>query len=221
MKTKNSKEQLIKEFNQVFENQKEQIKQYLHKKLKISENSGIIARGFYTPEELLDKIYLDSIEQIMQGDYSHNLKILLFRNTISTINEKLKEEKLFVNKINTDKILNKEINSLKENVTADGDGDLVLEDELSDISYHLHDYDNKIFLFDNQTQEKINKDLLDPNNTISSKTKYKNLPSFLKTIFELSIFGNLDASEIASTLDVDIYSVQKAMKYLKIKFVNQ
>lgn len=90
---------------------------------------------------------------------------------------------------------------MDEKFTRDGDGDLVMLEELDDISYSKQDYTlADVFIADEEADfiEKLSAKLTEEQIQQQIKSALFLLPFQLRTIFELSVNQQFDTEAIAS-----------------------
>ena len=216
MKANTEEKEKILKLHKTFNDLKPKLINYIGRKLNLGIKNKIIEKGFYSIEGILDDIYLMSFDELEENPAAFNPKISLFKNTIDRLNEIMNKGKLFNQNIPVDKLLEQEIADLRENFTADADGDLIPEDELTDISYHLKDYDEKIFLTDDQSSKEINSDMEKYDRILLRNKRIDKMGSLTKTIVELAILGNLSSRDISEVLNVNIDDIEFVFKQLKI-----
>ncbi len=216
MKSSKIDREKLLELNKTFTDLKLKLINYIGRRLNSGIENKIIKKGFYSVEGVLDEVYLMSFDELEENPENFNPKISLFKNTIDKLNEILKSAKIFSHNVRVDKLLEQELMGMKENFTTDADGDLIPEEELTDISYHLKENDEKVLLTDNQTNKDIGEDLDDYDSALLQSERFENMGSLSKTIVELFVFGNLTTREIADVLDINIDDIQFILKQLKI-----
>jgi len=121
-----------------------------------------------------------------------------------------------------------EWDEMEEKFTTDGDGDLIMFDELDDISYHKKDYILKnIFLEDNQDE---NMAKLDQDIRASEIQKHINmvlfkLPRPVQKVYELFTVHQFNIPEIAkiqNRTEVEINALlNAALKSLKLSILGR
>ena len=216
MKASQIGKEKILELHKSFIDLKPRLINYIGQKLNHGIKNGIINKGFYSIEGLLDDIYLTCFDDLEENPSAFNPKISLLKNTIDKLNQILKSGKILSGNIAVDKLLEQEIIDLREKFTTDADGDLIPEEELTDISYHLKDYNDKVLLMDNQTGEKVNEDMENIDTALLQNESFNKLGSLIKTIIELAVFGNLSYMEIAEVLNLNEDDIKFIIEQFKI-----
>ena len=170
-------------------------------------------------------VYLSAFENLQENISEKDLKTLLFRKTISKFNEILEKENRMRKRIPVDLILKEELDLLKEDFSVDGNGHLVLIEELPDISYHQKDFKPKHYILDSDAEKEIVSALELDNSILNDSIKREKLantyfliPPTSKTIFELYVFGNQDEEAIAEILKVEKDQVSTTITKVVEKF---
>jgi DNA-directed RNA polymerase specialized sigma subunit len=128
-------------------------------------------------------------------------------------------------RVSIDLILKEELELLKEDFTVDADGDLVLIEELPDISYHQKDFKPKHYIIDKEAEKEIVSTLELDESILKSDEKRKKLantyflvPPTSKTIFELYVFGKQNEESIAEILKIEKDQVSTTITKVIEKF---
>ena len=217
MNKDNINRQQLLALNKTFEELKGKLTNYIGRVLHLAIRDKHIKKGFYSVQGILDEIYLMAFDDLGEHPEGFNPKVSLFRNAVNKMNTLMQRESIFKGQIPVEKLLGEELRSLEEKPTADGDGDLVLEEELPDISYHLEEDNEKIYLMDDHTREEIKADLEQYDKTLA-KGQIKGRPGALTaTIVELRLLGHLTNEEIAEVMDVSPENIQTMAERLEIE----
>ncbi len=180
---------------------------YIAQRLHIEERKGTIRKNFYKPDDILDEVILEIYNKISQECTEEKLKQELFRAAINKLNSIAKRE--VKEKISFDELIDRELEELEEKFTVNADGELVLTEELDDISYHQQDYELHYIFVDNDIErnllplldKKVSEELSESQRNAFWKL-YSILPAQSKTIIELHVFAGLSGDEIAPILEV-------------------
>ena len=135
------------------------------------------------------------------------------------------KEKWHKNSISTKVILEEELRLLEENFTIDAGNDLIMDEELEDISYHQKDHTSHL-LSNEGYQENVLEFLEIKDNAIFEKEENKTtlqkmydlLPLQTSNVMDLYILGKLNLREIANILEVDILEVKRIIDFVKENF---
>ena len=193
---------------------------YVKHRLYTAEVSGIIPHNMYKSNEMVDdaivKLYED-IEGRTMNDKS--LKLKLFSLVSQRLDELFKKEAFHKDTVSTSQILKRELHELESNFEMDLDDDLLMPDELDDISYHQNDNKKPAFLYNDAEQNIIQVlDLRDTRIDLSEDKRiilnkiYNWLPFETSNILDLFVFGKLTYEEIAIVKDVSTQEVKKSIQ---------
>lgn len=198
------------------------LKKFASSKLKLAENEGLIDKGFYDTNEILDEVFLEVFKIYSNDIDEKQLCQTLFLRTIQKINHKIEKENQFAEDLNIDTILKEELNLLKEDYSIEADGDYIFDEDLDDISYKQNRFNPAHFILDQPMELEItgklemsdNSLFSDRNRTLFGASFYT-LPPISKNIIELYVFGNQDILEISETLKVSEEMVRKVIDRVK------
>ena len=202
-----------------------EVRKFISSSLKTAENEGKLDRGYYDPEGILDEVYLAIFSEFDPEWDKKMLRYLLLKKAVDQLDEKKALEASTPASVSTGDLLKEELDRLREDFTTDGDGDLILNTELDDISYKQdRRYRTEIYM-DGTTEKSILEKLkLDSAFQLSSERRasfgylYNTIPQISKTIFELHVFADQSASEIALILDIEEEKVRRVMKVVTERF---
>ena len=198
------------------------LKKFAASKLKLAEKEGLIDKGFYDANGILDEVFMEIFKIYSNDIDERQLRQTLFLRTIQKINQKIEKENQFADDINIDTILREELNLLKEDYSVEADGDYIFDEDLDDISYKQKSFQPAEFILDQPMELEITGklDLGEPS-LFSDRTRalfgatFYTLPPISKNIIELYVFGNQDILEIAETLKVSEDMVRKVIYRVK------
>lgn len=222
--TKEEKKHL--EFNKKVLSAVEHLHPYVKHRLFIAETSKIVPKNMYKTNGLIDdaivKLYEEYGEKIID---STELKLKLFKLVDKRLDELFKNEEWHLDTMSTSRILNKELKQLEEKFMLDAEEDLIMSDELDDISYHQKDTQKEIFLYDDAEQNIIKTlDIYDIRNELNTEKRkvlnriYSWLPQEMSNMVDLYIFGKLNFQEIGIVRDIDASEVKATITFVKKSF---
>ncbi len=195
---------------------------YVKHRIYIAETSGILPKNMYSSNGIID----DSIIELYSNGFNIEseamaIKLELFKIVDNYMNDLFKKEAFHKNTISTDTILQDELSKLGEDYTIDGDLDLVLNTELSDISYH-QDHSNHLYLYEDK-ESSILKAFELEDLSASQPPKlfgrfYHWLPINVSNIVDLYIFGKLNFEDIATIKNVETTRVELIFDKVKKSF---
>lgn len=198
------------------------LKKFAASKLNLAEKEGLIDKGFYDANEILDDVFMEVFKFYLNDLDEKKLRQILFLKTIQKINHKIERENQFAEDINIELILKDELNLLKENYSVEADGDYIFDEELDDISYKQNSFNPAHFILDQPMELEITGKLdLSDNQLFSDRNRalfgasFYTLPPISKNIIELYIFANQTVAEISETLNVTENTVSKVIERIK------
>lgn len=195
---------------------------YVKHRLYIGESTGILPKNMYFSNGIIDegivKVYENGFD--IDAD-AMEVKLKLFEFVDKDLDELFKKEAFHKDTVSTNKILEEELDRLKEDYTIDADLDLVLNTELNDISYQ-QDNAEHIFVYDDNYSEVLNAFDVKDMSTIKSKnllgSLYSWLPTMAADIIDLYSFGKLTFEEIAKIKHIEVEKVEKIFDAVKKSF---
>jgi len=199
---------------------------YVKQRLKVAESLGIIPKNMYRSNEIIDDVVLEIYENKTDKKIDINqLKLMMF----SILNKKLfklfKNEEWHKNSISIKILLDEELALLEEKFTIDSGFDLIMNEELEDISYHQHD--GEPHLLESDAIQFDIADFLDLKDKSFFKDKgkqnlvlkmYGELPLQSSNIVDLHVLGKLKLDEICKILVLHITEVEKVITFVKDNF---
>lgn len=205
------------EFNKKVIAATQHLQAYVKHRLYIAESTKIIPKNMYKSNDIIDegiaKFYENGYN--IDADASH-IKIELFKIVDTDLDELFKNEAFHQNTMSTNAILEDELDGLDEQFTIDEDFDLIMNDELSDISYHQDLKDKHVFIYDD------NNNLLENTFEISDISTKRNkhllgkyytwLPLRVSDIVDLFAFGKLSFEEIATVKNIEVKRVERILQ---------
>ncbi len=202
---------------------------YVKQRIRVAENLGIFPRNMYKSNEIIDEVVLKVYEEGLHKSLNQDdLRIAMFKLTFERMNELLESEEWHKDSISTKLILEDELKQLEENFTMDADNDLIMNEDLDDISYHLNDKESPSLPYDEEEEgvkvlfglDKSESDSFWQDRTEIRKLYYK-LPLTTSNIVDLYILGKLSFAEIATILKTEIAEVKEIVNFVKETFRKQ
>ncbi|HHB79556.1 MAG TPA: hypothetical protein ENK85_10025 [Saprospiraceae bacterium] len=214
-----------KHFNEVLGKILLGVKKYIQGHLSRAVGNGQIPHKKYKPEDLMDELYLATYEHIHKMDDS-DLVNWLFQKSDELLAKVIKEESFqqeFVK--NVDALTKPEWDEMDEKITRDADGDLVMDEELDDISYPKNDYVlADVLVRDNEKDlyEKLNKELTPKEIHRQINITLHHLPVLLQSIYDLAVIYQFTPEEIAQIKQLPVDEVRQhlaqAKKAIRLRF---
>ncbi len=199
---------------------------YVKQRIRVGENLGIFPKNMYRSNGIIDEVVLKVYEKGLQEDVdSDELRMIMFDLANGNLKTLFEKEKWHKNSISTKFILEEELKQLEENFTMDAGNDLIMNEELDDISYHQNDHERPELPYDD-TQDivlaflEINDAALFENykNKNMLEKMYDLLPVQTSNVVDLYILGKLNLQEIATILKIEIVEVKRIIDSVKETF---
>jgi hypothetical protein len=202
---------------------------YVKQRIRVAENLGIFPRNMYKSNEIIDEVVLKVYEEGLHKSLNQDdLRIAMFRLTFDRMNELLESEEWHKDSISTKLILEDELKQMEENFTMDADNDLIMNEDLDDISYHLNDKEGVSLPYDEEEEGVKVLFGLDTSETDGFwqdrkeiRKLYYKLPLNTSNIVDLYILGKLSFAEIASILKTEMAEVKEIVNFVKETFRKQ
>ena len=206
-----------------------QIRQYVNTQLNTSIRKGNFSKNKYKADDIIDQLFIEIYDHIEEVKQEKDFYLWLFKKTntlLDDINVEEEFDDIFFK--NIDDYSKPEWDAMQEKYSTDGDGDLLMIEELEDMSYNHNDYTlNHVFIEDNEKDlvKKIDKDLSDEDIKKHINMVLHNLPYAMRNVFELATNHDLKLEEIAqirnSTLEEVEQLLKDAKKALQLSFFNR
>lgn len=196
---------------------------YVKHRLYVAESTRILPKNLYCSTGIIDDciITLYEKENNFEAD-ANSIKLKLFETVDDFLETLFVKEAYHQKTISTSTILEDELRRLEESFTIDADLDTMMLEELDDISYHQHDDDFEVFVFEDHNSKIVNAlelDTLSNQNNRKMVDKFYNwLPIRVANIVDLYTFGKLSFKEIASIKHIEVKRVEKILKEVKKQF---
>ena len=215
-----------KEFNKILENYLPKLERYIKHRIRFYEIKKKLPVNFYSPTDILADVYLKIYEKFDAIENENQLRVELFKLADTILESIVEKENQIRNKIPINEILKEEISILKEQLTANADGEPVLINDLTDedISYMQKEFKPRVFLFDFDATAEFAKSLgLNPDDFRDEKLRalfgniYGQLPETIRRILDLNSLGGLSVGEIAEITGIKPDEVEKVLVEIKEK----
>ncbi|WP_299519018.1 hypothetical protein [Winogradskyella sp.] len=195
---------------------------YVKHRIYIAETTGILPKNMYSSNGIIDECIIELYSNGFNIEAERMaVKLELFKLVDNYMNLLFKKEAYHKNTISTDSIRQDEMNRLSEDYTIDADLDLILNTELSDISYQ-QDQSNHLYLYDDKQASILKAFELENLSKIESPKVfgrfYSWLPINISNIVDLYIFGNLEFDDIAKIKNIKTSRVALIFDRVKKSF---
>lgn len=202
---------------------------YVKQRIRVGEILGYFPRNMYKSNEIIDEVVLEAYEQGFQkSKNAEDLRLAMFEMLNVRISTLFKKEEWHKDSISTKYILEEELKQLEENFTTDGGNDLIMNEELDDISYHQNDTAPRELPYDDEEEgvktflglENLRefKEYQDRNKL--RKVYYK-LPVNTSNLVDLYILGKLSFHEISMILKMEVGEVKEIVNFVRETIKNQ
>ena len=206
-----------------------EIRKYVNGRLSTAIKKGHFSQGKYKADDFIDQLFIEIYDNIEDIESEKGFYLWLFKKTNELLEDIVIEEEFddFFFK-NIDEYSKPEWDGMEEEFSTDADGDLMLIEELDDMSYNHNDYTlNSVFVENNEKAlvEKLDKRLVEENIQNHIAMVLHNLPSEMRNVFELFTLQNLELEEIALITNKSLEAVKQllknARKSLKVSLFNR
>ena len=206
-----------------------EVKKYINTQLIAAVKKGHFSKNKYVAEDFLDQLFIEIYDHIDEVKKENNFYLWLFKKTNNLIEDVIVEEEFddFFFK-NIDTFSKSEWDTMQEEFTTDGDGDLIMLDELDDSSYTTNTYNlNHVFIEDNEAELTLQLDKTLRKDEVNRHIKMvlHNLPLPMRSVFELVTQHHLNLDEVAQLKQTTYNTVKKqfdaAKKALQISLFNR
>ncbi|MEZ4970642.1 MAG: sigma-70 family RNA polymerase sigma factor [Flavobacteriaceae bacterium] len=223
------KEEDLKAFNEVLIKTMPEVRRYVQKNFNRALVWGKIDRNRYKAEEIIDQLFIEVHDHLDEIKDKHGLYPWMFKKVDEMLEAIFVEEEfdtLFIENIDT--YSKPEWEGMQEKFTTDGEGDLIMNEELDDISYAKNDYVlNHVFIDDGDKDIMIQLDKkLDTENIRKhSQMVLHHLPMPMRKVYELFTEHQFDVAEIAkirnSTIEEIESLLETARRSLRTSFIKR
>ncbi|MGB5190930.1 RNA polymerase sigma factor [Robiginitalea sp.] len=191
------------------------VKRYITRGLRIALSRGVISHNKYKPEDLFDQLIIDVYDNLDEVGESGEFHAWLFQRADKLLEEMEVEEEFatyFYDDI--DAYSRAEREQMKEEFSTDGDGDLVMLEELDDISYKNREYLLKNIFLDDSHEEMMA--LLEQKEGKESpgrlmETAIFSLPPTMRSVFELATEQLFTPRDIALIKGFSVDRIEKML----------
>jgi DNA-directed RNA polymerase specialized sigma24 family protein len=196
---------------------------YVKQRLRVGENLGVLPINMFKTNEIIDEVLLSIYENETNKNIEiSELRLLMFELTNKKLQDLFENEKWHKKSISTKILLDEELKQLEENFTVDADNDLIMDEDLDDISYHQNDHELHSLANDGSQENVL--ELLDIEDTTTFDKMenmnvfdrmYKMLPLQTSNVVDMYILGKLNIREISLILNVNILEVKRIIDFVK------
>ncbi|AUC82159.1 sigma-70 family RNA polymerase sigma factor [Lacinutrix sp. Bg11-31] len=206
-----------------------EIKMYVNGRLDTAIKKGDFSKGKYKADDFIDQLFIEIYDNIEDVENEKDFYMWLFKKTNDLLEDAIVEEEfdeIFFK--NIDDYSKPEWDEMQEKYSVDAGGDLLMVEELDDMSYNHNDYVlSDVFIEDSEQAliSKIDKNLSIQDIKNHTAMVLHNLPLAMRNVFELYTNQKLTLEEIAQIRNSTINEVgqvlKDAKKALQVSFFNR
>lgn len=190
-----------KAFNEKLMQVLPEVKRYITRSLRLALAKGDISHNKYRPDDFFDQLFIEVYENLDEVSRKEEFHPWLF-SLAEKLLDNMELEEIFeaTNYDNIDDYYRAEMESLEEAFSTDGDGDLVMMEELDDLSYRNHHYLLKNIFLDDAHEDLMALTETEPGREIvaeSIKTLMYSMPPDTRSVFELATEQLFSLEEIS------------------------
>jgi RNA polymerase sigma factor (sigma-70 family) len=206
-----------------------EMRKYINGRLNTALKKGHFSKGKYKADDIIDQLFIEIYDTIEDIDNENEFYLWLFKKTNDLLEDIIVEEEFddFFFK-NIDDYSQPEWDEMQEEFSTDADDDLIMIEELDDMSYNHNNYTlNHVFVEDNEKAlaEKLDKSINDEKIQNHVAMVLHNLPSDMRNVFDLFTNQHLELEEIAlirnKTLEEVKQLLYEAKKSLQVSLFNR
>lgn len=193
-----------------------EVRKFINRRLYAATKRGCFPIGKYKADDFLNQLFIEVYDNIETLKDDKNFYLWIFKKTNELLEDIIIEEEfndLFFK--NIDDYSKPEWDAMEEEFSTDGDGDLVMLEELDDVSYNHHDYTlNHVFIEDKKKKfiDKIDKDLNKEALDRHIEMVLYNLTLPMQTVFELATQHEFNLEEIALVRNCTVKEVENLLE---------
>jgi len=202
---------------------------YAKQRIRVGEKLGYFPRNMYKSSEIIDEVVLEIYEKgVHKSKDADELRIIMFGLLNSKMSSLYKSEEWHKESFSTKLILEEELRKMEENFTSDAGNDLIMNEDLDDISYHQNNGGPKDLPYDESEEgvktflglDQIEK-FQENNDRNDLRKVYYKLPVNTSNIVDLYILGKLSFHEIGTILKMEVSEVKEIVNSVRETIKNQ
>lgn len=209
-----------KAFNELLLKLLPDIKRYITRGLRIALSKGVISHNKYRPDDLFDQLIIDVYDNLDEVQDKDEFHAWLFKRAEKLL-EDMEVEEEFTSYFYDDiaEYSRAEQDQMIEEFSTDGDGDLVMLEELDDISYKDHQYLLKNIFLDDSHEELMalleQKDEIENAGRLMETTLFS-LPPTMRSIFELATEQLFTVEDISMIKGFPVAQIEKMLDRARV-----
>jgi RNA polymerase sigma factor (sigma-70 family) len=192
------------------------IKQYIQNSIETASKKELLKQQGYSVDDFVNDLYIYVYDHIDELDNQEDFHIWLFEAIDALIQDALIDEEFddfFFKDIND--YAKPEWDAMEEEFSTDGDGDLVMLEELDDKTLRNNDYELKdVFIEDNEKEltTKLEKELSKERINKHTQMVLKKLPLATQSVFDLYALSGFEPKEIARIKRMQVNNIDTLLK---------
>jgi len=189
---------------------------YIARRLNMAHSTGLINKRGIIPEEIIDMVYVKLYDRFDRDQQNlSDPETWAYQVADEVLEEQLKE-KAFEKEhmVYIKKLENLELSGLEEQFTADAEGELIMNEELDDVSYPRKLYSPSDFIEDSTTLNYLESNFSEFDKEQFHKEIQKYLltvPEKDRTIFDLFWIVGLPMNQIARIRNISLVETEEAL----------
>jgi len=205
------------------------MEKYIVKRMRTAIQQEHFPKNKYKVDDFIDQLFIEIYDQIEQFSNEYEFYVWIYKKTNELLDDAITEETfddLFLK--NIDDYSKQEWDQMREKFTAEYDGDLIMKEDLNDISYYKEAYTLKDIFIENTEdylEAEIDEILHEEEVDKHIQIVLHNLPLPMQNVFELFTKQHRTIAEIAEIRNISIVKAQQllndARKSLKISLFNR
>lgn len=196
------------------------VQQYLARRLSMAYLTGALSKGIISPTEIVNRVYLELFIQF-EGAVSiaEDWEVMVYQVTDQVLDKEIAERDFERRHfIGLQHFEQWELSDFEEKFTIDADGELVMVEDLEDISIHQKVYDAEaVFIKEDENIEKAFLEQDKKTLHLLIKRELLSLTEKERSIFDLYWLGGLDIDRIAKIKMLEKDSIEKMLKKVTLK----
>ncbi|WP_343329078.1 sigma-70 family RNA polymerase sigma factor [Polaribacter staleyi] len=196
-----------------------EIRKYVNQRFISAIKKGHFSKMKYKADDIIDQLFITIYDNIEEVKNENDFYLWLFKKTNELLEDVIVEEEfneLFFK--NIDDYSKPEWNEMQEKFSTDGGGDLLMIEELDDLSYNHNDYSlDHVFVEDNEKvlADKLDKKIGEDKINEHIDLVLHKMPSAMRIAFYLFTNQKLRVDEIAEIQKKTIPEIEKLLSDAK------
>ncbi len=193
-----------------------EVEKFINRRLDAAIHKGHFPKSKYKAEDFVDQLFIEVYGSIGDVKNENDFYIWLFKKTNELLDKTIAKEELEDSLFkNIDEYSSAEWKQMSEKFSAEADGDLIMREDLEDVSYHKSKQSLKhIFIEDNEKAliEKLDRDLSEEDVNRFTDLVLQNFPQPMHTVFELFTKQNFTLFQISEIMQRSVDEVEELLK---------